>query len=88
MRARDDWFWYEPRNQNDYFDFVRAAVTRWKGQIHVWEIWNEPDVINTWKCAGNCNRAADYARLLQGAYAAVKSVDPERARAHWRPVGA
>jgi hypothetical protein len=71
-----DWFWYEPRNQNDYFDFVRAAVTRWKGQIHVWEIWNEPDVINTWKCAGTCNLAADYARLLQGAYAAVKSVDP------------
>ncbi|HUS17107.1 MAG TPA: S-layer homology domain-containing protein [Chloroflexia bacterium] len=71
-----DWFWYEPNNQQDYFDFVRAAVTHWQGSIHVWEIWNEPDVIDTWKCAGTCNRAADYARLLQGAYAAVKSVDP------------
>ena len=24
-------------------DFVRAAVNRWKNQIHVWEIWNEPN---------------------------------------------
>ncbi|HMA32892.1 MAG TPA: S-layer homology domain-containing protein [Chloroflexia bacterium] len=71
-----DWYWYEPGNQNDYFDFVRAAVNRWKGQIHTWEIWNEPNATGTWNCVNSCDHAADYARLLQGAYVAVKSVDP------------
>lgn len=71
-----NYYWYEPSNFNDYFDFVRAAVTRWKGQIRVWEIWNEPNAVGTWNCVNGCDRAADYARLLQGAYAAVKSVDP------------
>lgn len=71
-----DYYWYEPANFNDYFDYVRAAVTRWKGQVHVWEIWNEPNAVGTWNCINSCDRAADYARLLQGAYAAVKSVDP------------
>jgi hypothetical protein len=71
-----DWYWYEPRNYNDYYDFVRAAVTRWRNQVHVWEIWNEPNHTGTWNCLNNCDRAARYASLLAGAYAAVKSVDP------------
>jgi hypothetical protein len=71
-----DWYWYEPRNYNDYYDFVRAAVTRWRNQVHVWEIWNEPNHAGTWNCLNNCDRAAHYASLLAGAYAAVKSVDP------------
>ncbi len=71
-----NWYWYEPANYNDYFDFVRAAVTRWKGTIHTWEIWNEPNHEGTWTCLNSCDRAAHYAQLLQGAYVAVKSVDP------------
>jgi hypothetical protein len=71
-----DWYWYEPSNYNDYYDFVRAAVNRWKGSIHTWEIWNEPNHAGTWNCLNNCDRAAHYAQLLQGAYVAVKSVDP------------
>lgn len=75
--AVPDYYWYEPSNYNDYFDFVRAAVNRWKNQIHVWEIWNEPNHQATWNCLNNCDRAANYARLLHGAYLAVKSADPE-----------
>jgi hypothetical protein len=71
-----DYFWYEPRNYNDYYDFVRAAVNRWKNQIHVWEIWNEPNHTATWNCVNNCNRAGDYAIMLHGAAVAIKSVDP------------
>lgn len=72
-----DYYWYEPVDFTDYFDFVRAAVGRWKSQIHVWEIWNEPNHQPTWNCLNNCNRAAHYAALLQGAYTAVKAVDPQ-----------
>ena len=71
-----DYYWYEPINFNDYYDYVRAAVNRWKGQIHTWEIWNEPNHPGTWNCVNSCDRAADYARLLQGAYVTIKSVDP------------
>ena len=71
-----DYYWYEPSNYNDYYDFVRAAVTRWRGQINTWEIWNEPNHAGTWNCVNNCDRAAKYAQLLQGAYSAIKSVDP------------
>ncbi len=71
-----DWYWWEPRNRQDYFDFVRAAVGRWQGQIHTWEIWNEPNNAATWNCVNPCNHAADYAALLQGAYATIKGVDP------------
>ncbi len=71
-----DYYWYEPTNFNDYFDYVRWAVNRWKGKIHTWEIWNEPNHPGTWNCPNACNLPADYARLLAGAYSAVKSVDP------------
>ena len=71
-----DYYWYEPTNYNDYYDFVRTAVTRWKGQINTWEIWNEPNHHGTWNCLDNCDRAVKYAQLLQGAYQAVKSADP------------
>jgi GH35 family endo-1,4-beta-xylanase len=76
-RSAEGWYWYEPLNQQDYFDFVRAAVNRWKSQIHVWEIWNEPEAEGTWRCATPCDRAARYATLLAGAYATIKAEDPD-----------
>ena len=75
--STEGWYWYEPLNQQDYFDFVRAAVSRWKDRIKVWEIWNEPDVPGTWRCLNNCDRPARYASLLAGAYATIKAEDPE-----------
>ncbi|HET6262004.1 MAG TPA: S-layer homology domain-containing protein [Chloroflexia bacterium] len=75
-----DWYWYQPKNQEDYFDYVRWAVTRWKDKVHTWEIWNEPNHQGTWNCASDCtfeNRASSYATLLAGAYQAVKSIDPD-----------
>jgi hypothetical protein len=71
-----DWYWYEPSNYQDYFDFVRIAVNRWKDRIHTWEIWNEPNHQGTWNCLNNCDRAAHYASLLAGAFGAIKAEDP------------
>ncbi|MCX5713347.1 MAG: endo-1,4-beta-xylanase, partial [Candidatus Omnitrophica bacterium] len=31
-----------PKDTNDYGNFVRAVVTRYKDKIKHWEIWNEP----------------------------------------------
>jgi hypothetical protein len=33
----------EPKNIQDWRDFVSAVGTRYKGRIHEWEIWNEPN---------------------------------------------
>ncbi|MEA2572902.1 MAG: hypothetical protein QOH93_200 [Chloroflexia bacterium] len=74
-----DWYWYQPTNQEDYFDYVRWAVTRWKDKVHTWEIWNEPNHQATWNCINSCtfeDRANSYATLLAGAYQAIKGVDP------------
>lgn len=33
-----------PKTMEDWRDFVRAVVTRYKGKIHAYEVWNEPNV--------------------------------------------
>ncbi len=70
-----DWYWHVPRDPQDFVDFVAAAAQHYKGRIHTWEIWNEPDVDITFICDG-CNRPALYARMLAGSYAAIKQADP------------
>lgn len=71
-----DWYWYVPRNVQDFVDFAGAAAAHYKGKIDVWEIWNEPDVEITFKCDG-CDRVKVYAEMLAGSYAAIKQANPE-----------
>ncbi len=70
-----DWYWHVPQNPQDFVDFAGAAAAHYAGRIDVWEIWNEPDVEMTFKCDG-CNRAAVYAQMLAGSYAAIKKANP------------
>lgn len=51
--------------------YVATAVGHYKGQIHTWEVWNEPDVPYFWK-----GSVADYINLLRETYATIKAVDP------------
>jgi len=37
-----------PTNSQDWYDFVFACVSRYKGSIHYWEIWNEPNLSGFW----------------------------------------
>jgi hypothetical protein len=37
------------RDMNDWRDYVRAVGTRYKGKIHVYEMWNEPDRPRAWQ---------------------------------------
>ncbi len=69
----------EPPQSAQYFgDFVYAAVTRYKGQIHYWELWNEPDYPDhTWKDYARTNSLQSYVDLiLKPGYLAAKQVDP------------
>ncbi|MEO8286352.1 MAG: hypothetical protein ABI670_07920 [Chloroflexota bacterium] len=71
-----DWYWNAPRNPQDFVDFAYQTALHYAGKIDVWEIWNEPDVEITFKCGG-CDRAALYAEMLSGSYAAIKKANPK-----------
>lgn len=63
-----------PRNTNDWTDFLRAFVSRYKGRVRAYQIWNEPNLAREW-----CKRPPNpeqYAAFLKASYAAIKSVDP------------
>jgi hypothetical protein len=61
----------EPKNIQDWRDYVRALATRYKGRIHCWEIWNEPNdpVFYT----GTISKLVE---LSMEAYKILKQVDP------------
>ncbi len=64
----------DPPQSAQYFgDFMTAAATRYKGQIHYWEMWNEPDYApHTWN--GTPQQYVDL--ILKPGYQAIKQVDP------------
>lgn len=63
---------YQP-DAAKYAAFVKALVTRYRGSVHYWEVWNEPDNSLFWKPAPDPKAYAD---LLKVAYRAIKEADP------------
>lgn len=64
-----------PDKVQDYADFLNALARRYKGQIHAYEIWNEPNLSREW--GGKSPSVKDYVALLKAAYEAVKAADPD-----------
>lgn len=54
--------------------FVSDLVSRWKGRVKYWEIWNEPSYVS---CFWQDGSPAAYGRTLKSAYEAAKAVDPD-----------
>lgn len=54
-------------------EYVKACVARYKNDIRVWEVWNEPNT-TTFSTNGT---PKGYADLVREAYDAAKEVDPE-----------
>ncbi len=65
--------YYPPTSVADFAAYARAVVHRYKDQVHVWEIWNEPNTSLFWKPAPS---PSAYAALLKAAYTAIKAEDP------------
>jgi hypothetical protein len=61
----------EPRQLADWEQYVRVVATRYKGVIHNYEIWNEPNVKGTF--TGSPQAMVE---LSRAAYRVLKSVDP------------
>jgi hypothetical protein len=64
-----------PDNLQDYGDFVAAVVTRYKGRIPAYQIWNEPNIYPEW---GEYPISAEaYTELLKVGYTRAKAADPD-----------
>lgn len=63
---------FPPSDPNAFGQFARDAAQRYRNDVAVWEVWNEPNTVRFFKPAPNAER---YAALLTAAYTAIKSVD-------------
>lgn len=63
-----------PKEWKDWSDFIGTVVSRYKGRIKWYELWNEPGFTSAFWCNGS---AKDYATLLKTGYEAAKKADPD-----------
>lgn len=63
-----------PQQPADYASFMRRFAERFAGRVDAYEIWNEPNIRRFWSTGPN---AAEYTRLLQAAFTAVRAADPK-----------
>jgi hypothetical protein len=68
---------------DEFYRFLTTLINRYQVEpygIHTWEILNEPDAIDGYRCTTGVSNygeyGADYAALLQGAYQTIKAADP------------
>lgn len=64
-----------PDNIEDYANFVQSVVAHYKGRVHYYQIWNEPNLWPEW--GDRPVDPAGYADMLRMAYTKAKAVDPE-----------
>jgi len=64
-----------PDDYADYGDFVYAVVSRYKGRIKYYQIWNEPNIYPEWGEAPVDPEA--YTALLKVGYTRAKEADPD-----------
>ena len=60
-----------PHTMKDWTDFVHAIVKRYKGKIHAYQIWNEPQLRDFWET----NEYATLAHMTKLAYDEIKKID-------------
>ncbi len=63
-----------PEGRAAFTNYCYTIVSTFRGKIKYFEIWNEPNITEFWKPQPN---PTDYALLLQEAYKACKSANPD-----------
>jgi hypothetical protein len=64
-----------PDNLQDFYDYVFAVASRYKGRVEAYQLWNEPNLAREW--GGRPPNPAEYVELLKVGYQAVKAADPQ-----------
>jgi len=62
-----------PDDLQDFYDYVYAVASRYKGRVEAYQIWNEPNLAREW--GGRPPSPAEYVELLEVGYQAVKAAD-------------
>ncbi len=70
-KSQDEFWSQPPRDPASYAEFMYKIVERYRGRIHSWEIWNEPDNPDYWK-----GSAGKFAELVRGAAIKMRQADP------------
>jgi O-antigen ligase len=63
-----------PTRPEDYAEFVRALVARYRGRLAAVQLWDEPNIAPNWRVYGP--DAPDYVRLLAAGSRAARQADP------------
>ncbi len=64
-----------PADVQDFVDFAVAVARRYKGRLHYYQIWNEPNLYPEW--GDQTVSAEGYTEMLCRTYRALKAVDPQ-----------
>lgn len=70
----EDFWKTPPRDAAEFGQIVRLLAERYRGRIHAWELWNEPDNRDYWT-----GTVGDYATLLRAGAEAVRAGNPDAA---------
>jgi hypothetical protein len=69
--ADEDSWRQPPRDPTDFGNFMQQIVTRYKGRINSWELWNEPDNPHYW-----LGSLEEFTALVSAGAAGVQKADP------------
>ena len=69
-----EWAGPPPANVSHFADFLTAMVTRYRGRIQAYQVWNEPNLAREW--GNKPPNAQEYTQMLKTAYQAIKKIDP------------
>jgi hypothetical protein len=64
-----------PQDMQDFYDYVFAVASRYRGRVAAYQIWNEPNLAREW--GRQPPNPAAYVELLKVGYQAVKDADPQ-----------
>ena len=72
--SQDDYWKQPPTDPERFSAFMRVIASRYRGRVHSWELWNEPDNLDFW-----LGDVTAYVRLVQAGARGVRLADPSDA---------
>jgi hypothetical protein len=67
---------WAPRDWTEWEEYVAQTVRHHKTDIHIWEVWNEPNLVDWWVPREGQSRPEGYVELLRHTTPAVRREDP------------
>ena len=64
-----------PDNYDDFGDFIYALVSRYRGRVRYYQLWNEPNIYPEW--GSYAISPEDYTRLLKIGATRAREADPD-----------